>query len=228
MQILSLVSPQPTRISVTTDSVPSTTPGDYVLSRPDNGPNVPVVNFAFLTGVTTVELALSGPLQDGIAYQVTMPNAPGAPTGLVGYRTPLILIQPNTPGEDPEAEAFGVDMDWFSDTLTADGDIPQVRGKQCVINDLVAMALVAPGEIFHRPLAGAGMKLRVNGPGTATEISSMTAKLKRVWAEDGRVRQNGISLQTIADGSGQVQSRATVQLVAVDDTVAVKVPGGAT
>jgi len=163
----------------------------------------------------------------GVAYTLSLPNGPGAPTANLAYTLPLNLSPiPAVGAEDPEAETYGVDIDWLADNFVGNGDTPVIRGRACVVNDLQSLALINPGEIFHRPDAGAGMKLRVNSPNQQNEVSKATAALKREWSRDPRVRQNGVSIKADLSTVGTLSISGTVQTIAIDEPLNFKVPGG--
>lgn len=227
MQILQLFSRSPYRLSVTTDNAPTTNAGDYVVSRPDGAPIVVSVTNVWLTGPTTAELSLSPPLLPGIIYVLTLPNAPSAPSAQLSYQLPVISTPaPLASEEDPEAEALGVDLDWFADQLTSIGDTPSIRGRQCVVNDLQMIAFIVPSELAHRPNDGGNIKASVNAPSNSTD--QVLAALKRQWSKDPRVKKNGIGIQVDASTVGQIFWRAQVQTIAIEDPLFFKAPGGAT
>jgi len=228
---LSIRSFSPFRITVTTDVAPDLTASDYVLTRQDNVSSNATVNYAFASDPHTVELAIGGDgLVDGVVYTLALPLQPGAPIAVVAYRTPLLQSQtPIAPAEDPEAEAFGVDIDWMADALTAAGDTPTVRGRQCLVNDLAAISVINRGELFHRPDAGASLKLDVNGPMTNRQVSVVTGALVREWSKDARVQRNGVSLRVnVSASTGRLTIFGTVLPIAIDDPLLVKLPGGGT
>lgn len=224
--IINAISRSPWRITVVLDTTPSVTLSDYTITRLDGADNYSVVSRAFLTGTNTVELTLTPGLLDSIIYKVTYT---GGSSAQIAYRQPAIQSQvPVGTAEDPEAEAFGIDYDWFADALTASGDTPMVRGRQCLVNDLAVISLIQKGEIFHRPDAGAGVKLSVNGPMGDREIKQVVGALTREWYKDARVRQGGIDIRPSVDTSGRLIITGTVIPVAIDDPTVVKLPGGGT
>lgn len=231
MIFLNVVSRSPFRITVATDVAPDTTPGNYSLVRQDNVSSNAFVAYAFLVDANTVELAIGGDgLVTGAVYVLSDPIAPGAPSAVVAYRSPLLQSQvPVAPAEDPETEAFGVDIDWLADALTAFGDTPSVRGRQCLINDLAVIAMINPGELFHRPDAGAGLKLNVNAPMTSKQVSTVTGALVREWSKDARVSRNGATVKAeVSASTGRLTVFGTIIPAAIDDPLIVKLPGGGT
>lgn len=224
--ILNVVSRSPWRVTVTLDLTPSLVTTDYTITRADGANNYISVSSVFALGSNNVELTLSGALLDGVAYIISYPSGS---TASVVYRQPSYQSQvPVGAAEDPEAEAFGIDYDWFADGLTAAGDTPMVRGRQCLINDLAVIALIQKGELFHRPDAGAGVKLSVNGPMTDREVKQVVGAVTREWYKDSRVRQGGIDVRGNVDTSGRLTLTGTVLPVAIDDPTVVKLPGGGT
>jgi hypothetical protein len=116
------------RISVTFDGVFGgwTTPANYTLTRADGSPTSVTVSRAFATDSTTVELALSEALLEGVIYTLVA-------AGVAGRRASRCVSPPapvTSSGmvDDPEADAFGVDIDWLAPALDATGDIPEIRG----------------------------------------------------------------------------------------------------
>jgi hypothetical protein len=231
MIFLSVRSSSPYRITVMTDVAPDTTASDYVLTRQDNASSASTITNAFLTESRVVELTVGGaPLIDGIVYLLALPLQPGAPLAKVSYRQPLSQTQaPVSPAEDPEAEAFGVDNDWLANALTASGDTPNIRGLQCLVNDLAVIAMIQKGEIFHRPDAGAGLQLDVNAPMTGQQVKRTTGTVTREWYKDARVRQGGITVKAdVSASTGRLTLYGTVLPIAIDDPALVKLPGGGT
>jgi hypothetical protein len=230
MVFLSVRSASPYRITVTTDVSPDLTATNYVITRQDGASTAAYVSNAFKTGFNTVELTVAGEvLIDGVVYIISDPFASGSPSGVVSYRQPLNQSQvPVSPAEDPEAEAFGIDIDWFADSLTGSGDTPVVRGRQCLVNDLAVICLIQKGELFHRPDAGAGVKLSVNGPMGDREVKQVIGAVTREWYKDARVRQGGVDVRGNVDTSGRLTLTGTVLPVAIDDPTKVKLPGGGT
>lgn len=231
MIFINVRSPSPFRISVTTDTAPDLTAADYVLTRVDNASTAATVSRAFATGPTTAELVvINEPLLDGVIYNIALPTQPGAPSATVAYRQPLLQNQtPIFPAEDPEAEAFGVDIDWLADSFGPDGDTPEIRGRQCLTNDLAVISLIQKGELFHRPNSGAGVKLNTNAPMTAQQVRLVTGALTREWYKDLRVRQGGVTIRTdVLAATGQLRVYGSVLPVAIDDPTIVKLPGGGT
>lgn len=227
MAILNLFSRSPWRITLIKDATPTVTLADYVITRKDSAPTTIVVNYAFLVGPNAVELSLSEAMLLGVIYTLTLPNDGGAPSALIAYSQPAVLSPiPGVGTEDPEAETYGIDIDWLADATVGNGDTPTVRGRACVMNDLASLALISPGEIFHRPGVGAGLKLRVNAPGQTAELNSAMAALKREWSRDPRVRQNGVSIKGSLSSSGTTTIVGTVQTIALDEPLIIKVPGG--
>jgi hypothetical protein len=148
------------RISVTFDGVFGgwTTPANYTLTRADGSPTSAVVSRAFSTDSTTVELALSEALLEGVIYTLVAVGVTASTS--VSMLSPPAPVTSSGQVDDPEADAFGVDIDWLAPALDATGDIPEIRGTECLRHDLIAVAMTRPGELFHRPDAGAGIPRR--------------------------------------------------------------------
>lgn len=221
--ILRVASASPWRISVVFDSAPTTTTTDYVLTRQDGLTDGAITNYVFFTGTNVVDLALNQQLSTDSVYLLSYQ---GGTQVALSYRQPANPnLTPTVGQDDPEAEAYGIDIDWFADSLTAAGDVPLIHGLQCLRNDLAATALTFPGEIFHRPDVGAGMQTRVNGPNLPQQLDDIRATLKRTWATDDRVIPGGIDISVDSSVSGQITATAKVQTVAILDPIVVKTPG---
>lgn len=133
-----------------------------------------------------VELALDEPLTPGLLY--TLEHASSSRTLDFRYIAPPAVEQADEDDDDPEAEAFGVDVDWLADSLTASGDLPDVRGLAALKHDLAGVAVLSPGELPHRPLAGVGLRSRVNASADDGAISDVRADLIAAFTADDRVR----------------------------------------
>lgn len=227
MNILSLTSRQPWRITLAADATPSTTATDYVVARKDGGYSSIEVTKAWLIAPTTVELALSAPLDDGFAFTVSMPNSPGAPSSVVAYRAPLAPPAALPDGEDPEAEAYGVDADWLRGSFTGDGDLVEVRGRQCMLNDTLTIALIDEGEIFHRPNDGIGLPRDVNGPATTARQSAMRGRMRRQWLKDDRIATVE-SIDFTIDSGGKIYPKAKLTDAVSGEQFDVIAPSGNT
>lgn len=233
MHILNIQSAAPYRITATFDVAPDLTPGDYVLKRLDGASLASAVTYVFLNppGSNTAEIAVGGEgMLDGVVYVLSLPGQPASPSAQIAYRQPMYQSQvPQYPAEDPEAEAFGVDIDWFADGLTGAGDTPTIRGRQCLTNDLAIIAMISKGEIFHRPDAGAGLKLDVNGPMTDFQVKAVVGALTKEWYRDARIAQNSVSVTASVNAStGQLTVAGSVTPLAIDDPTIVRLPGGGT
>jgi hypothetical protein len=197
------------------------TASTYAISRQDLAGTTVVVSRAWNTDTLAVELALSEPLVEGIAYVLTASGVTGSAVA-VHQAVAVQVIGPDVDdADDPEAEAFGDDIDWLGAQLGPDGDAPRLRGLECLRRDLVARALTRRGELFHRPTVGAGLTMRVNGPNTDAELAELSAALKREWADDDRVR--GVAVQSTASTSGAVTADAQVRTIALEDPIQVVV-----
>lgn len=211
--IRAAVAPQPYRITLSCDSAPSTAAADYALVRHDGGACGLSVSLVWIPDgqPTIAELALSGPLLDGVVYSVAVA---GAGSALVAYRTPIAQPSSAAGGSAPEATAFGFDVGWLGDRAV------RRRGLDALRYDLVAIAVTEPGELFHRPLEGAGLRSQVNGPVSPVALG---AAVKRQWSRDSRVAPGGVSLSTSAQPDGLTLIAANVRTVALDSPVAVQV-----
>ena len=222
MQILTVSAPSPYRIRLSANSALTTTPSDYVISRQDNGAVTITVTNVWSTGTNAVEMSTSDALSNDFVYVVTLPNASGTPSAVLGYRTPQSITTLPAVDDDPEAEALGVDIDWLAPALDPAGDSPKIRGRACLINDLAAAALTTPGELFHKPTDGGGMRLKVNGPAIPGQLSGIRASLLRQWTKDPRVRQGGVAIDVSSSSDGKVSVLGTIQPIAIEDPLTVQ------
>lgn len=188
----------------------------YALARADGARSVAYVKRAWATdgGNTAGELALSEALVPNVAYALTATGV----TGSIALSFGVLPVQATRPerGDDPEAEAYGIDWDWTGAALGADGDVVVVRGLACLKHDLAAIAVTEPGELFHRPDEGAGMPARVNGTNEAQEIRGALA---RQFRRDDRVRD--LSIEMVQRTDGGIEARASVLSVALDERIPV-------
>lgn len=201
------------RVALSGSNVWATTvAGSYVMARTDGGPVVVGVAKAWLSDVQTVELALNASMLDGVGYSVTVPDSSSA---VFVFSRPLAPPTDQASPEDPEAEMLGVDIDWLSSSLDGTGDCPQIRGRDCVVNDMTAVALTHPGEIFHQPTVGAGLYGRVNSPNLPGELDELRADLVRQWKADDRVKN--AQCQTVSTTSGEVYAIGKIITVPLPD-----------
>jgi hypothetical protein len=195
------------------------TPGTYVLTRLDGAPTSITITRAWNTDTPAVDLALSGALLDSVIY-VLAATGVGTPAR-VSFIPPLSdSIAVDGEPDDPEGEAFGIDIDWLA-PLGPDGDVPQARGVASLLHDLGAVAVMSPGELFHRPDVGADMPQRVNGPNNAAELGGITARLKREWLRDDRVRACTVTTTATTDGS--VKATGEISTPALREPVSIAV-----
>jgi hypothetical protein len=181
------------------------TAATYTLTRQDGVGTLVTVTRAWTTGTASAELALSEALLERVVYVLAAASVTG--TVLVSFVSPLPQVTAEAPLDDPEAEAFGVDIDWLADALDASGDIPTIRGRRCLQEDLVAIWLTEPGELIHRPTRGAGLDSDVNGPGT--DLGEMTAKIKRESGKDPRVKSIDAPITIATTGEWSVNANVT-------------------
>lgn len=221
MAIIQAQARTPRRVRVVFASLPggATTPTSYAFARIDGAYTSVAVASVWTTDTTTVELALSEALLDYALYTLTI----GSDSAEISYFPP---VQQSTVVEDlsdPEAETFGVDINWFSDLLDPSGDLPIHRGLQALRNDLVSVSRIIPGEIVHRPDVGAGLNLRVNGPNATAQLADMRGACKREWLKDDRV--DDVAITATAGTDGTVTLNCNVKTVAIEESVNVVVNG---
>lgn len=155
-----------------------------------------------------VELTLTEPLVAGLRYVLTHAGA-SAPVSFSYFTPPTDAAPADDDIGDPEAEAFGVDADWLADDLTASGDVPEVRGLAALRHDLAGVAVLSPGELVHRPLAGVGVRRRVNAAADDAAVSDVTADLVAAFRADDRVSEANASVTT-DPATGTVRVAANV------------------
>ena len=227
MVIIGAYAPQPYRVRLAADTAPPTTAALYVLARVDGGYSQVAASTVWAVGVNTVEIALTAPLEPGVAYTVALPGSPGAPVAGISYAQPLSPVPvPLEAGEDPEAEAYGVDANWLSGVLTATGDLQEVRGRQCLLDDTLAVAMIAPRELFHRPDDGGALAASINGPSTPTETSRMAGRLRRQWLKDNRIATVD-EVNTTSEAGGLTRVAAKLTEAVQQQQYDVAIPGGA-
>ena len=151
------------------------------------------IETVWLRGTGVVELALGDALLAGEDY--LLQHDTSSTTAHIAWRPaqPSALARPRTTTDgpeldDPEAEAFGLDVDWFGAALDARGDVPVVRGLQALKHDLAAVAFMSPGDLVHRPRAGVGVRQRVNGASNAATLGEIQADVRAAYLSDPRVR----------------------------------------
>jgi hypothetical protein len=203
------------------------TPSAWVLARQDGGGGlVPSVNYVIVVDTYAVELVLSRALLSGVVYGTTTQGAGGASNiGLFAWTEAPAPVAGPTAADDPAAEAFGVDWDWLAPALDAGGDLPVVSGPACLQRDLAAIAVTEPGELFHRPTEGGGMRAKVNGAAnTDVALGEVSRALRAQWAADPRVR--AVTVAVSADDAGAVTATGAVTPVALADSLPVTVTEG--
>lgn len=173
---------------------------------------------AWLEDSALVALALAAPLTQGRECTVTSSAATG--TGRVALGgLPSSLVDLEAPG-DPEAEALGLDVDWFGE-LDATGDAREERGEACLRHDLAARALTRPGELVHQPSAGAAT-VEQNAPSGAARASLYQAALRREALEDDRVEEASVTVTVATTGVVRATIRARSRALGRDVSTAVE------
>lgn len=202
------------RVRVVFDTLPfgATTPATYTIVRADGVHTDVAVTRAWTIDGNAVELSLGTGLLDRFVYTLTATGVTGSAT--FSHLPPLPQAIGAVPNDDPEAELFGVDLDWIAPSLSPAGDIPEVRGVECLKHDLAAIANTKRGELFHRPDAGADIRRHVNGP---TQLGEIVAAVRREWERDDRVKK--LSLVASENTLGETVIRGDIVPVAVDDKV---------
>jgi len=218
--ITQALAPTPWRIRVVCDGIPATS--GYSLTRFDGAGTTIAVAGAFALDGTSAELSLTEELLDGVLYVLACTTLSN--TAIVAWRRPVDVASATEDAGDPEAEAFGVDLDWLAPALDASGDLPRVRGVECLKHDLAALVLLHPGELIHRLDTGVGMPSRVNGPSSGNELVAIQAAVRREWSQDPRVQDLDVSVAATSDGDTYVS--ASVQTIPLNDPVPLVVRNG--
>jgi hypothetical protein len=192
------------------------TASTYTLTRADGARTECTVTRAFSIDVCAVDLVLSEALLEGVIYVVTAAGVTGSAS--VGVARTIRQEDARIEVGDPEAEAFGVDIDWLATSLDANGDSPEVRGLPCLRHDLVAIANTGPTELYHRPGRGAGLRDRVNGPS-----ANVGAACRTEWLRDPRVRT--VANTETVNNDGERYVRSDITPIALDSAFEVRSDG---
>lgn len=206
----------PWRVRVECDGVVANqlVPATYTIARADGLPTDAAAARVLSLDARIVELALGAPLLVGYDYVVSVTGATGTATVAVPIAPPATDVR--LASDDPEAELFGVDLDWLADNLTPDGLVPEVRGPTCLRDDLVAIALTERGELAHRPDDGLGLGVRVNAP---SDPGGARSAATRQWQRDDRVARLTVTAtqQTTGELSivGEITPKALPESVKV-------------
>jgi hypothetical protein len=163
----------------------------------------------------TVEISLSAPLLDGVIYLLTV----GPVSAAFSWQDPIPDPGQSPNADDPEAEVFGVDIDWLFGDLTADGDVESIRGQRCLEEDLISVCFLNPGELAQFPDDGVGMPDRVNGPFSSAESRTLRTKIVSQWRKDDRVRDASVELTINSDLTVDLEGRVQSIAVARDLTI---------
>lgn len=173
---------------------------------------------AWLEDAAVVALALAQPLAPEQEYFVTHTSATA--TARVSFqRAPAAQVDLEAPG-DPEAEALGLDVDWFGE-LDPSGDARTERGEACLRHDLAARALTRPGELVHQPTAGAAT-IEQNAPSGAARASLYQAALRREALDDDRVEDAAVAVTVTTKGVVRATIRARSRALGRDVSTAVE------
>jgi hypothetical protein len=178
----------------------------FALARQDGGPNEIVVSSLFPFDVASLELSVSSPLLAGIIYLLTW----SAQSVAFSYTVPIAQDAQITPADDdPEAEAFGVDLAWLFSAPTADGDCPQRRGRACLEYDLPKRAVLKKGELVHLPASGGGLLDTINGPNDVGTLLELASTVEADWRGDDRLSEVQADISTDTDGNAILGGRVT-------------------
>ena len=194
--------------------------GDFAITRKDGGPCTIAVASLISIDVNALELVLSEATLAGVSYVATWSAAAFG----FQFSTPLSqnpAVQPI--GDDPEAEAYGVDLAWISDDPHADGDCARRRGVACLEYDLPNRAALIPGELVQDQGAGANLPQQINGSAGNADLVQIASRLEAEFKRDDRVQDAEINtsdgaLQGDVNFNGQVLTIATGLPVQVRNT----------
>lgn len=195
-------------------------PTSYVVTRTDGVATAVTVDVAWLARSTVYVLALTEALVPGVEYTLT-PDWTAARA--VVWRLPLPQTDEEGDPYDPEAEAYGLDVDWLSDALDGERDAPVIRGRECLKHDLIAVALTHHGELVHDPGVGAGAGGYVNQAGAGRRPAELAATWRRLALEDARVAQADVSYTVASTGVARFKLRVTTAPGAALDVEAMSV-----
>lgn len=184
--------------------------GSFSIARQDAQPSTLTLASLFTPDVGQLELCTSEPLTIGVVYVLTW-GANSCPV--------VFDVAPDDPDytaapEDPEAEVFGVDLDWLFGSPGPDGDCPQRRGQACLVHDLAAMALLRRGELVHMPTKGADLPTTISGSLAPAALLETQARLESEFRDDDRVSDLSVTT-AVSAGDGQVEYEARVIPVAL-------------
>jgi hypothetical protein len=183
-------------------------PGDFTITRQDGGPTTAAVASVMVIDGTALELRLSEQLLAKIVYLLTW-SATSFPFSFI---RPIDLDRDIKPlGDDPDAEANGVDLAWVSGDPTPDGDLPRRSGLACVEHDLPNVAVLVPGELVQAPARGGNFNALVNSSSSDADIRRAGALLEAEFRRDDRVEDSEVDVTTTSNSGtfvGQVRTRA--------------------
>jgi hypothetical protein len=177
----------------------------FALTRQDGGPNEIVISSLFPFDTASLELSASSRLLAGIIYVLTW-SGQAIP---FSYAAPLAQRQDAAPtrDDDPEAEAFGVDVAWLFSEPTAGGDCPQRRGRACNEYDLPRRAVLKRGELVHLPNAGGNLLDSINGPNDVGTALEQAAAVEADRRNDERLTDVEADVSTDTEGRTLLNGR---------------------
>jgi hypothetical protein len=188
----------------------------FTLARADGGANTIKIVNAFTPDMGQRELVTSEPLSIGTLYAITWSG---------NTLTCVFNVAPDDPmfapdADDPEAEVFGVDLDWIFGQPTADGDCPRRTGQECLVHDLAARVELKKGELVHLPTKGANIKQDTNGPAAPADLLATQATLDAEFRDDDRVADLAITVEE-SDSQGGFNYDARIVPVAIGGSLKV-------
>lgn len=178
----------------------------FSIARVDGGPSTLTLASKVSPDTGQLELSTSEPMLRDVPYLLTFA---GGGTARVLYQ-----LAPGDPQlalevDDPEAEIFGVDLDWIYGTPGGDGDCPQRRGQACLVHDLKALAMLDKGDLVHLPTRGAGQSRSVNATASPAELDAARGTIAAEFRADDRVADLSITVSP-GDDDGEFEYDARV------------------
>ena len=171
---------------------------NYSIARADGSFSRLSIDTVIVYGDTHVELLFDEAVVPGSRYTITF-----VPTAATGEFTGIAYdaiddVLPDGTIDDPEADAFGIDIDILSPVLE-NGDIPLVTGRECLLMNLSDLCFTAPREIAHRLRDGVGIQRRVNASAAPSRVDEARALIRLAVLGDARIR--AATVEDVTDGT---------------------------
>jgi hypothetical protein len=144
------------------------------------------------------------------------------PAAGVGAQTTTRLVDPQAARGSAavmstEARRLGTDLDLPLDSdedvrPTPTGDLPVISGRTNVRMALIRRALVAPGELLHRPEYGGGLVLEVGQPSTLSRRLLLANQIRRDQLRDPRIEDSRVAVSAGTPSDHLRSGAITVEL----------------